>query len=200
MNPGNMQKMMAQAKKMQEQLQQQIAEIRVEASTGGGMVTRVGDGCLFMVGAHVAHDCQIGDGVIMANNATLGGHVVVGDRAIIGGLAAVRQFVRIGRNAMVGGMSGVEQDVIPFGLVMGERAKLNGLNMVGLRRQGFEREDIQALQKLYKQLFADEGTLAERLEKAQGSAEAAGPAGTLIEFAAAQSSVGLCPPKTENGG
>lgn len=169
-------------------------------TTGGGMVTRVGDGCLFMVGAHVAHDCQIGNSVIMANNATLGGHVVVEDHAIIGGLAAVRQFVRIGRNAMVGGMSGVEQDVIPFGLVMGERAKLNGLNMVGLRRHGFEREEIQALQKLYKQLFADEGTLAERLEKAQGAPETAGPAGKLIEFAAVPSSVGLCPPKPENGG
>ena len=83
---------------------------------GGGMVTRVGDGCLFMMGAHVAHDCQIGNRVIMANNSTLAGHVVVEDDAIIGGLAAVHQFVRIGRRAMVGGMSGVEHDVIPFGL------------------------------------------------------------------------------------
>jgi len=169
-------------------------------TTGGGMVTRVGDGCLFMVGAHVAHDCQIGNGVIMANNATLGGHVVVEDHAIIGGLAAVRQFVRIGRNAMVGGMSGVEQDVIPFGLVMGDRAKLNGLNVVGLRRQGFEREDIQVLQKLYKLLFAGEGTMAERLENAQNSFGVGGPVGELIDFAAAQSSVGLCQPKQENGG
>ena len=169
-------------------------------TTGGGMETRVGDGCLFMVGAHVAHDCKIGNGVIMANNATLGGHVVVEDNAIIGGLAAVRQFVRIGRNAMVGGMSGVEQDVIPFGLVMGDRAKLNGLNMVGLRRHGFEREDIQALQKLYKQLFAGGGTMAERLDKARSSFEAGGPVGDLIAFAAVQSNVGLCQPKPENGG
>ena len=86
-------------------------------------MTRVGDSCLFMVGAHVAHDCQIGnEQVIMANNATLAGHVVVEDFAIIGGLSAVHQFVRIGRHAMVGGMSGVEQDVIPFGSVMGDRA------------------------------------------------------------------------------
>jgi len=104
---------------------------------GGGMVTRVGDGCLFMMGAHVAHDCQIGNRVIMANNATLAGHVVIEDDAIIGGLAAVHQFVRIGRRAMVGGMSGVEHDVIPFGLVMGERATLKGLNVVGLKRGGF---------------------------------------------------------------
>ena len=98
---------------------------------GGGMVTRIGDRCLFMVGAHVAHDCQLGNGVIMANNATLAGHVTVGDNAIIGGLSAVHQFVRIGRNAMIGGMSGVEHDVIPFGLVLGDRARLSGLNIIG---------------------------------------------------------------------
>ena len=96
---------------------------------GGGMVTRVGNDCLFMVGVHVAHDCRIGDNVIMAKEATLAGHVVVEDHAIIGGLAAVHQFVRIGQHAMVGGMSGVEQDVIPFGSVMGERASLTGLNL-----------------------------------------------------------------------
>ena len=112
---------------------------------GGGLVTRVGNNCLFMVGAHVAHDCQVGNNVIMANNATLAGHVMVGDNAIIGGLSAVHQFVRIGRHAMVGGMSGVEQDVIPFGSVMGDRAHLQGLNLVGLKRHGFEREDIHTL-------------------------------------------------------
>ena len=90
----------------------------------GGMITRVGDDCLFMVGAHVAHDCRMGDHVIMANNATLAGHVVVGDYAILGGLSAVHQFVRIGRHAIIGGMSGVENDVIPYGSVMGDRARL----------------------------------------------------------------------------
>jgi UDP-N-acetylglucosamine acyltransferase len=105
-------------------------------TTGGGMVTTVGDGGLFMVGVHVAHDCRIGDRVIMANNATLAGHVIIEDDAIIGGLAAVHQYVRIGRRAMVGGMSGVEHDVIPFGLVMGDRATLNGLNVIGRRPVG----------------------------------------------------------------
>ncbi|MCH8000139.1 MAG: acyl-ACP--UDP-N-acetylglucosamine O-acyltransferase, partial [Proteobacteria bacterium] len=90
---------------------------------GGGMVTRVGNHCLFMMGAHVAHDCTIGDRVIMANNATLGGHVTIEEGAIIGGLSAIHQFVRIGRHAMVGGMSGVEHDVIPYGMAVGERAR-----------------------------------------------------------------------------
>ena len=133
-------------------------------TAGGGLVTRVGSNCLFMVGAHVAHDCQIGNGVVMANNATLAGHVRIGDYAIIGGLAAVHQFVRIGAHAMIGGMSGVEHDVIPYGSAMGDRARLSGLNIVGLRRRGFSREDIHILRKTYRLLFAQEGTLTERVD------------------------------------
>ena len=95
-------------------------------TTGGGMLTRVGDGCLFMVGAHVAHDCAVGDSVIMANNATLAGHVRIGDFAILGGLSAVHQYVRIGKHAMIGGVTGVERDVIPYGQVVGDRARLVG--------------------------------------------------------------------------
>ena len=131
---------------------------------GGGMVTRVGDNGLFMIGVHVAHDCLIGDHVVMANNATLGGHVSIDDFAILGGLSAVHQFVRIGRHAIVGGMSGVENDVIPYGSVTGNRARLSGLNIVGLKRRGFDREDIHALRKAYRLLFAEEGTMAERVE------------------------------------
>jgi UDP-N-acetylglucosamine acyltransferase len=130
---------------------------------GGGMVTRVGDNCLFMMSSHVAHDCLVGNNVILANNATLAGHVIVGDYAIIGGLAAIQQFVRIGAHAMIGGMSGVENDVIPYGMVKGERAQLAGLNIVGLERRGFGREDIHALRSAYRMLFASEGTMAERL-------------------------------------
>lgn len=130
---------------------------------GGGMITKVGDNCLFMASAHVAHDCVLGDNVIMANNATLAGHVVVGDFAFLGGLSAVHQFVRIGKHAMIGGMSGVEADVIPFGIVIGNRAHLNGLNIVGLKRRGFSREDIHSLRNAYRLLFAPEGTLQERV-------------------------------------
>ena len=101
---------------------------------GGGLLTKVGNDCLFMVGAHVAHDCQVSDHVILVNSATLAGHVEVGEFAIVGGLSAVHQFVRIGKHAMIGGMSGVENDVIPYGTVTGNRAHLLGLNLVGLKR------------------------------------------------------------------
>ena len=167
---------------------------------GGGMVTRVGDHCLFMVGAHVAHDCQIGDRVIMANNATLGGHVVIEDDAIIGGLSAVHQFVRIGRHAMIGGMSGVEHDVIPFGLATGERARLQGLNIVGMKRRGLSRAEIQALSEAYARLFGEEDTLAERVERlALDLGDAVGVA-DIVEFVRTKSSRALCRPKAENDG
>lgn len=134
-------------------------------TSGGGMVTRVGDDNLFMVGAHVAHDCNIGSKVILANCATLGGHVHVGDHAILGGLSAIHQFVRIGKHAMVGGMSGVENDLIPFGSAMGERARLSGLNIVGMKRRGFSRDEIHALRAAFKLIFsAEEGTMAQRID------------------------------------
>ncbi|MEO9899913.1 acyl-ACP--UDP-N-acetylglucosamine O-acyltransferase [Nisaea sp.] len=131
---------------------------------GGGMITKVGDSCLFMAGSHVAHDCVVGDNVILANNATIAGHVTVGDFAILGGLSAARQFVRIGKHAMIGGLTGVENDVIPFGTVMGDRARLSGLNLIGLKRRGFTQEQIAELRKAYRLLFADEGTFLERVD------------------------------------
>jgi UDP-N-acetylglucosamine acyltransferase len=112
----------------------------------------------------VAHDCVIGNHVIMANNATLAGHVQVGDHAIIGGLSAVHQFCRIGRHAIIGGMSGVENDVIPYGSVQGDRARLGGLNIVGMKRRGVGRDDIHTLRTAYRLLFAQEGTMVERLD------------------------------------
>jgi len=166
---------------------------------GGGMVTRVGDGGLFMMGAHVAHDCEIGDRVILANNATLGGHVVVGDDAIIGGLSGIHQFVRIGRHAMIGGMSGVEHDVIPYGLATGERARLQGLNVVGLKRHGLGRADIRTLSEAYARLFGPEDTLAERVERlAADLGDSAGVA-EIVAFVRAQSARALCRPKGNGG-
>ena len=130
----------------------------------GRGVTRVGDHNLFMAATHVAHDCTIGDHVVMANNATLGGHVTVGDHAYLGGLCAVHQFVRIGPTAMIGGVTGVEGDVIPYGLVMGDRAVLGGLNLVGLRRRGVGPADLRVLRNAYRQLFVDDrGAFADRL-------------------------------------
>ena len=133
---------------------------------GGGLITKIGNNCLFMIGSHVAHDCFIGNNVIMANNATLAGHVCIDDFAILGGLSAVHQFVRIGKHAMVGGMSGVENDVIPYGSVMGDRAFLSGLNIIGLKRRGFSRNEIQDLRTVFRLIFSIEGTINERLKDA----------------------------------
>ena len=166
---------------------------------GGGMVTRVGDDGLFMVGCHVAHDCILGDHIFMAINATLAGHVVMGDFAVLGGLSAVHQFVRIGPHAMVGGMTGVEQDVIPFGLVMGDRARLTGLNLVGMERRGFSREDIHGVRSAYRMMFGPDGTLAERIEEVAQVFSANQYVRQIIAFARAKSSRGLCQPRAQNG-
>ena len=166
---------------------------------GGGMVTRVGDNCLFMVGVHVAHDCQIGNGVVMANNATLAGHVVVEQYAVLGGLCAVHQYVRIGKHAMIGGMSGVERDVIPYGQVMGDRARLCGLNIVGMQRRGFSREDIQGLRNAYQFLFSSDGTLIERVNETAERFNGIGPVDDILEFIRADSSRAICQPKGANG-
>ncbi|CCQ73976.1 acyl-ACP--UDP-N-acetylglucosamine O-acyltransferase [Magnetospira sp. QH-2] len=164
---------------------------------GGGMLTRVGDGCLFMMGSHVAHDCHVGDSVILANNATLAGHVHVGDFAILGGLSAVHQFVRIGRHAMVGGMSGVENDVIPYGSVMGNRAKLSGLNIVGLKRRSFSRDMIHDIRKAYRLIFAQEGTMAERLADLVEDFAENEPVMEIVDFIRDESSRGVCVPSTD---
>lgn len=164
---------------------------------GGGMITRVGDDCLFMVASHVAHDCQIGDHVVMANNATLGGHVTVGEWAILGGLAAVHQFVRIGRHAIVGGMSGVEHDVIPYGSVMGDRARLAGLNLVGLKRRGFDRETIHDLRRAFRLLFADEGTMAERLTDVADLFIGNEPVMDILNFIQVESARPICQPRSD---
>jgi len=166
---------------------------------GGGMMTRIGDDCLFMASAHVAHDCIVGDRVILANNATLGGHVHVGDWAFLGGISAVHQFVRIGAHAMIGGMTGVEADVIPFGLVMGDRAKLNGLNVVGLERRGFSKDEIRDLRNAYRDLFHGEGVMADRIDRV--AAEHAGSAVVtmVIDFIRSRGRRALCLP-AETGG
>lgn len=161
----------------------------------GGMVTRVGDGGMFMVGSHVAHDCQVGNEVIFANNATLGGHCTIGDYVIISGLSAVHQFVRIGAYAFVGGMSGVENDVIPYGMVMGNRAALSGLNIVGLKRRDVPREQIHTLRKAYRQLFSPEGTLSERIEDVEETFGSDEKVQQILAFIRAPSERALCVPR-----
>jgi UDP-N-acetylglucosamine acyltransferase len=159
------------------------------------MKTEVGDKCLLMVGTHVAHDCIVGSNVVMANNATLGGHVQVGDYVVFGGLAAVHQHVRIGKHAMIGGLSGVENDVIPFGSVMGDRARLSGLNVIGLKRRGFSRDEIHRLRNAYRLLFAQEGTLAERLSDVAELFSSNQTVMDIIEFIRADSERSICQPK-----
>ncbi|MBF0247788.1 MAG: acyl-ACP--UDP-N-acetylglucosamine O-acyltransferase [Alphaproteobacteria bacterium] len=165
---------------------------------GGGLLTKVGDNCLFMVGAHVAHDCQVSDNVILVNNATLAGHVEVGEFAIVGGLSAVHQFVRIGKHAMIGGMTGVENDVIPYATVTGNRAHLSGLNLVGLKRRGFDRDTIHAMRNAYRLLFAQEGTMAERLADVAEMFNGIEPVMDIVEFIRADSSRRVCQPKLDD--
>ena len=158
--------------------------------TGSGM-TRVGADCLLMAVVHVAHDCAIGDGVIIANNAVMGGHVTIGDGAVIGGAAALHQFVRIGRGAMVGGVSGVEADVIPFGSVIGNRARLAGLNLVRLKRLGMERAQIHRLRAAFRLLFRSTGVFADRVAAARAEFGADALVTEVLDFVEAPSRRGL---------
>lgn len=132
---------------------------------GGGGVTKVGDDCLLMTGAHVGHDAQIGDRVILVNQVAIAGHCVLGDDVIVGGLSGVHQWVRIGKGAIIGAVTMVTNDVIPHGLVQGPRGDLEGLNLVGLKRRGVERSEITALRAAYQMLAQGEGTFQSRAER-----------------------------------
>ena len=120
---------------------------------GGGGITRIGDGGLYMMGVHIGHDCVVGNSVILANNASIAGHVVIEDRVVIGGLAGVHQFTRLGRGAMIGAGAMVVSDVIPYGTVVGPRASLEGLNLIGLKRSGMDRDLVDGLRHAFKDLF-----------------------------------------------
>jgi len=158
------------------------------------METTIGDHGLFMVGTHVAHDCVVGDHVIMANNAALGGHVILEDNVIVGGLCGILQRVRIGKGAMIGFMSAVENDVIPYGLVSGDRATLSGINIIGLERRGESRSDIAALSKAYKTLFySKDGNFADRLASLQS--ETSPLVRNVLDFTKDRDNRPLCQPK-----
>ena len=165
---------------------------------GGGLLTKIGDNCLIMIGAHIAHDCILGNNIILANNVALAGHVVVDDFAILGGLSGVHQFVRIGCHAMVGGLSALESDVIPYGSVIGNRAYLSGLNIIGLKRRGFSREVIHNLRKAYRLLFAPEGTIQERLKDVSDEFRENEPVMDIVKFIEGNASRAICQPKNGN--
>ena len=133
-------------------------------TNGGGGVTSIGNSCLLMIGTHIAHDCEIGNNVIFANHSTLAGHVKIFDNVVVGALSAIHQFSRIGEGAMIGGMSGVTADVIPFGTVVGNRAKLSGLNVLGLKGEMFKKEILE-LRKAFKNIFlSNKLTLKKRVD------------------------------------
>jgi UDP-N-acetylglucosamine acyltransferase len=152
------------------------------ASVGGNGATSIGDGNFFMAYVHVAHDCKIGNSIIMANVATLAGHVLIEDHAVIGGLVAIHQFTRIGAYSMVGGFSGVGQDIPPYMIASGARAKLFGLNAIGLKRHGFTDSTINELKKAYKILFREKRTLKDAIQKIQEDLPYTDEIKHLIEF------------------
>lgn len=164
---------------------------------GGGMTTVVGDRCAFLANAHVGHDCQVGDNVIFSNNVMLAGHCTVGNFAIIGGGAAVIQFTRVGAHAFIGGLSALENDLIPYGMAVGNRAHLSGLNVVGLQRRGFARADIHSLRRAYRLLFADEGTLKERVEDVAVEFADHAIVQEIVAFMREQTKRSLCTPHAE---
>lgn len=134
-------------------------------TAGGGGITLIGDNCLFMLGSHVAHDCQIGNNVVIANNGSIAGHVTIKDNVTIGGLSGIHQFCRIGEGAMIGAVTMVTKDVIPYGMIIGDRSALAGINLIGLKRRGFSNKEILEFQKDYDELFNGIGNLREKAEK-----------------------------------
>lgn len=164
-------------------------------TAGGGMETRIGDDCLIMASAHVAHDCKIGNHVVLANYVAVAGHCVVEDYVRFGGICGVHQFVRIGKHAFIGAQSMVDGDVIPYGMAVGNRANLAGLNLIGLKRSGFDREAIHTLRAAYRMIFSSEGTLLERVEDAAEMFKGAPMVQDVVSFIAAANDRPICLPR-----
>jgi UDP-N-acetylglucosamine acyltransferase len=160
-------------------------------TSGGGMVTRVGDHNLLMMYCHIAHDCIIGNRNVVANGATLGGHVVIQDYVIVGGLVGIHQFVKIGSGAILGAGSMVSKDVPPFCNATGDRARLHGLNIEGLKRRGFDRIKIDALRKAYRIIFKSKLKLRDALEKVRREVTPYAEIEDLVSFVAT-SQRGIC--------
>ena len=162
---------------------------------GGGGVTRIGDDCLFMLGSHVGHDCQIGNFVVLANNSAIAGHVSVGNNVIIGGLSGIHQFCRIGEGSMIGALSMVANDVIPYTTVIGERAKLSGLNFVGLKRRGVSSSKINDLRHFYNELFCSSKNFKTQAEFILASGPKNSIETQILEFILSDSSRSFLTPK-----
>ncbi len=163
-------------------------------SVKGGGLTAVGDRGYFMAYSHVAHDCHVGNGVTFANSVALGGHVMIADGVNIGGVSAVQQFSRIGRNAFIGGLTGVPDDVIPYGMAWGDHARLEGLNLIGLKRRGVPRERIHALRAAYRAMFFGKGRLMDRAREAGERWKGFAEVEEVVSFVLADSKRPICMP------
>lgn len=164
-------------------------------TNAGGLLTSVGDRSVFLAQSHVAHDCRIGSDVVLSNNVMLAGHCSVGNRAILGGGAAVHQYVRIGSYAFIGGLAGVEHDVIPYGMALGNRAHLAGLNIVGMKRQGLSREKIHELRRAYRGLFGAVGTLRERVDQVAAEFPSHPEVQAVLDFVRDGNDRAICTPR-----
>jgi UDP-N-acetylglucosamine acyltransferase len=162
-------------------------------STFGRGVTTIGDDCAFYVGAHVGHDCEVGDHVTLTNCATLGGHVRLGEYVIMGGLSAIQQRGRVGRYAFVGGAAGVTTDIIPYGMAWGNHARLEGLNLVGLKRRGFTRDEINKLRGAFRAIFLGSGPFADRVASAADTYRDSPQVMEIIDFIRAEPTRPLAP-------
>ncbi|NBT97271.1 MAG: acyl-ACP--UDP-N-acetylglucosamine O-acyltransferase [Methylocystaceae bacterium] len=171
----------------------------VTINSGIDAGTRIGRGCVFLAGAHVAHDCRLGDKVLLANNVLLGGHVDLDDQVVIGGGAAIHQYVRIGAYAFIGGLAGVEGDVAPYALAGGNRAHIYGLNLIGLTRQGFNSERIATLKAVYRHLFNHQSSLVfrERLEEARRLFGNQSDVKRLLDFLDENNKRPICSPRRQ---
>ena len=159
---------------------------------GGGMITQIYNNCLFMVGTHIAHDCQIHSNVVMANNATLAGHVKIYENAIIGGLSGIHQNVTIGKFAMIGGMSGVGSSIIPYGLYTGVRGNLRGINIIGLKRKGTDKKIILKIQDTFNKIFNKQGTILNNISKLNHETKSINEIKDIIDFIENHIERGIC--------
>ena len=162
------------------------------ASVGGDGVTAIGDNNFLMAYVHIAHDCKLGNSITMANVATLAGHVLMEDHVVVGGLAAIHQFSRIGAYSMIGGYSAVAQDVPPFTIASGNRAKLYGLNAIGLKRQGLDASALRDIKQAYNILFRSKLTMKEAISKVRSEIKLSKEVKHLLEFLENGKKRGIC--------
>lgn len=171
--------------------------VTVNPGTKGGTgITRVGNKCLLMLGAHVGHDAQVGDRVVLANHASVAGHVTIGDDVIIGALSGVHQFVNVGKGAIIGGLAAVVSDVIPYGMALSDRANLGGLNLIGLKRRDYDKATINGLRASFSEIFEGDGTLKERAQKARDKYGDNELVSDVVEFLLANSARSFLLPKS----